>query len=75
VAATFVNLVLVTFPLRTSLWEWLVVAAHLAFLVRVVRARRAAAQQRAVDLETYTALHAQLLKSANHLAGSVHERP
>jgi hypothetical protein len=75
VAATLVNLVMVTFPLRTSLWEWLVVAAHLTFLVRVVRARRAAAQQRAVDLETYTALHAQLSKSPNHLAGSIHERP
>jgi hypothetical protein len=68
VAATLVNLVLVALPLRSTLFEGLVVTAHLAFLVRVVRARRAAAQQRAVDLETFTALRTQLTKSANHAA-------
>jgi hypothetical protein len=75
VAATLVNLVLVAFPPRSSVWEGLVVAAHVAFLVRVVRARRAAAQQRAVDLETFTALRTQLSKSNNHLARDVHEQP
>ena len=71
--ATLINLVLVAFPLRTTLWEGLVVTAHLAFLVRILRARRAAAQQRAVDLETFTALRAQMLKSSNHLAASLHD--
>ncbi|HEX5109323.1 MAG TPA: hypothetical protein VFV95_12780 [Vicinamibacterales bacterium] len=68
VAVTLVNLVLVAFPLRGTLFEGLVVTAHLAFLVRVVRARRAAAQQRAVDLETFTALRTEVPKSATHAA-------
>ena len=32
---------------------------HLAFVVRVVRARGAAARQRAVELESFRAIHAQ----------------
>jgi hypothetical protein len=33
------------------------IALHLLFLVRVIRARLAAARQRAVDLETFRAIH------------------
>jgi hypothetical protein len=60
--ATAVNIVLLPFPPR-QIWPAVVLAAHALFLVRLGRARRAAAQQRAVDLETFTAIRAQLLKT------------
>lgn len=58
-AAAFANLLpaLTLAPLRT---EFGVLAAlHLTFIIRLVRARGAAARQRAVDLETFTAIKAQ----------------
>jgi hypothetical protein len=59
-AATVANLSLVTLP-PGGTWDYVVLAAHAVFIVRVVRARRAAAQQRAVDLETFTAVRSQLI--------------
>ena len=57
VSAAIGNLVLVVVP-RPTLIELLVVAPlHLAFALRVVRARGAAARQRAVELESFRALH------------------
>jgi hypothetical protein len=41
------------------LWLGIVVLAHVAFLVRLVRARVAAARQRAVELESYRVIKAR----------------
>lgn len=69
---TAVNLFLLAWPANTD-WDVAVVFVHLAFVVRIVRARRAAAQQRAVDLETFTAVRAQFLKPPH--AGPSPDRP
>lgn len=45
-------------PTRTELG--VVGVLHLAFIIRVVRARGAAARQRAVELETFRAIHTQV---------------
>jgi hypothetical protein len=45
-------------PTRTELG--VISVLHLAFIIRVVRARGAAARQRAVELETFRAIHAQI---------------
>lgn len=45
-------------PTRTELG--VVGILHLAFIIRVVRARGAAARQRAVELETFRAIHTQI---------------
>jgi hypothetical protein len=66
-AATAANTGLIVFP-PNDLWGYLAVAAHAVFLVRVLRARRAAAQQRAVDLETFTALRSQLASISQGLS-------
>jgi len=58
-SATFANLIpsAIAGPTRV---EYAVLAAlHLAFIIRLIRARGAAARQRAVDLETFKALKAQ----------------
>ena len=64
VAATVANTTLIVFP-PAGIQGYLELAAHAVFLVRVVRARRAASQQRAVDLETFTAVRSQL-NSVSH---------
>jgi hypothetical protein len=58
-AATFANLIPVAMypPIATQFG--VLAAVHLAFIIRLVRARGAAARQRAVDLETFTAIKAQ----------------
>ncbi len=57
--ATFINFIpaLLPGPTRTELG--VVGVLHLAFIIRVVRARGAAARQRAVELESFRALRAQ----------------
>ena len=58
IALTALNLTL-AFPQLHSLSEFVVVLpVHAIFLVRVIRARGAAARQRAVDLETFRAVKA-----------------
>lgn len=59
VAAAFLNMVPALLPSPTRLELAIVGVLHLAFVARVVRARGAAARQRAVELETFRALHAQ----------------
>lgn len=54
-AAAF-NLLLAALSDTPSGGWLLVAAAHIAFAVRIVRARRAAARQRTVELESYRAL-------------------
>lgn len=53
--AVLANLLLLL-PMPIGPATGLVAAAHAAFVVRVILARRAAARQRAVDLETYRRL-------------------
>jgi hypothetical protein len=67
VGATLVNVAILTAPFHT-VWDGVAVGAHAAFLVRAGRARRAAAQQRAVDLETFTAIRAQLIRDSGQSA-------
>ena len=57
--ATFLNLIpaLALGPVRTELG--VIGTLHLLFVIRVVRARGAAARQRAVDLETFRAIRNQ----------------
>ena len=58
IALTALNLTL-AFPQLHSLTEFVVVLpVHAIFVVRVIRARGAAARQRAVDLETFRAVKA-----------------
>jgi hypothetical protein len=54
--ATVVNLIPAIVPSPTRLELAVIVVMHLAFLIRLVRARGAATRQRAVDLETYQAV-------------------
>ncbi len=58
-SATLANLIPVLLPQPVPLELGVVGAFHLAFIVRVVRARGAAARQRAVELETFRALKTQ----------------
>ena len=63
VCAAFVNIVpalalQVAKPTATELG--VIGVLHLAFVVRVVRARGAAARQRAVELESFRAIHSQI---------------
>lgn len=59
VSAAFVNLLGALLPMPTRLELGVVGVLHVAFAVRVVRARGAAARQRAVELETFRAIHSQ----------------
>jgi hypothetical protein len=54
--ATVVNLIPALLPSPTRLQLGLMGLLHAAFLVRLVRARGAAARQRAVELESYRAI-------------------
>lgn len=56
VAASALNLALAAPELRTITEIAAVVPVHAIFWIRVIRARGAAARQRAVDLETYRAV-------------------
>ena len=58
--AAFVNIMPALTPIRTRIEMGVIGILHLAFVVRVVRARGAAARQRAVELETFRAIHSQI---------------
>jgi hypothetical protein len=59
---TFVNLIPAAMFRPVATQFGILAALHLAFIIRLVRARGAAARQRAVDLETFTAIKAQTPK-------------
>jgi hypothetical protein len=56
VGAAFINLIPALLPRPTHLELGVVGVVHLLFVIRVVRARGAAARQRAVELESFRAL-------------------
>jgi hypothetical protein len=58
VAAAIANLIPVLAPMPRPIELSAVIPLHLAFVVRVVRARGAAARQRAVELESFRAIRA-----------------
>jgi hypothetical protein len=60
--ATFVNVIPALAPqTRPTATELGVIGVlHLAFVIRIVRARGAAARQRAVELESFRAIHSQI---------------
>lgn len=62
VCATFVNMVpALAFQAKPTATELGVIGVlHLAVVIRIVRARGAAARQRAVELESFRAIHSQL---------------
>jgi hypothetical protein len=62
--ATFINVIPALLPSPTRLELGIIGVLHLLFVIRVVRARGAAARQRAVELETFRAIHSQA-ESAN----------
>ena len=57
-SATFANLIPALLPQPVPLELGVVGAFHVAFFIRLIRARGAAARQRAVELETFRALKA-----------------
>lgn len=59
VCATVINLIPALLPSPTRLQLAVVGLLHAAFLVRLVRARGAAARQRAVELESYRAIKSE----------------
>jgi hypothetical protein len=54
--AAVLNLIPAVLPLPTPIEIGLIGALHVAFIIRVLRARTAAAKQRAVELEQYRAV-------------------
>jgi hypothetical protein len=62
VGAAFVNIIPALMPPRTQMEMGVIGVLHLGFVIRVVRARGAAARQRAVELESFRAIHAQVPK-------------
>jgi hypothetical protein len=62
VCATFINIIpaLAMQPRATATELGVIGALHLAVVIRIVRARGAAARQRAVELETFRAIHSQI---------------
>ena len=58
----FVNIIPALMPPRTQMEMGVIGVLHLGFIIRVVRARGAAARQRAVELESFRAIHAQIPK-------------
>jgi hypothetical protein len=62
VAATVLNMIPALVPLPSDIEVAIVTPLHLLFIVRVVRARGAAARQRAVELESFRGLRAQPLQ-------------
>jgi hypothetical protein len=61
-SATFVNIipVLALQPRATTIEFAVIGALHLLLMIRIVRARGAAARQRAVELETFRAIRSQI---------------
>jgi hypothetical protein len=61
-SATFVNMIpaLALQPRPTSMEVGVIGVLHLAVVIRIVRARGAAARQRAVELESFRAIHSQI---------------
>src|SRR3954467_11477419 len=59
IAATLANLIPAFTPAPTRAELAVLLPLHFAFIVRIVRARGAAARQRAVELESYRALKSQ----------------
>jgi hypothetical protein len=59
VGVAFVNIIPALLPSPTRLELAVVGIVHIGFVARVVRARGAAARQRAVELESFRAVHAQ----------------
>lgn len=59
ISATLANLIPAFTPEPTRPELAILLPLHLAFVVRIVRARGAAARQRAVELESYRAIKAQ----------------
>jgi hypothetical protein len=57
--ATVINLIPALLPSPTRVQLGALVLLHVAFLVRLVRARGAAARQRAVELESYRAIKSE----------------
>jgi len=55
-SATFANLIPAAMVMPTTAEYGVLAALHLVFIVRLIRARGAAARQRAVDLETFKAI-------------------
>jgi hypothetical protein len=60
VCAAIVNMLPAIVPQPTRMEFGIVGAFHVAFIFRVVRARGAAARQRAVELETFRAIKSQI---------------
>jgi hypothetical protein len=58
-ATTFANLIPAVMVAPTRAEYGVLAAVHVLFIIRLVRARGAAARQRAVDLETFKALRAE----------------
>ncbi len=61
-SAAFINIIPALMPPRTEMEMGVIGVLHLGFVIRVVRARGAAARQRAVELESFRAIHAQIPK-------------
>lgn len=59
VCAAFINVIPALLPGPVAIEIGVVLALHAAFIVRVVRARGAAARQRAVELDNYRAIRSQ----------------
>jgi hypothetical protein len=59
IAATLANLIPAFSPAPTRPELAILLPLHIAFVVRIVRARGAAARQRAVELESYRAIKTQ----------------
>lgn len=58
-AATLLNLAPLVMTDRPTLLMWVSLLAHAGMLVRIIRTRRAATRQRAVELESYRAIRAR----------------
>jgi hypothetical protein len=59
VAAALVNLVPALVPAPTPVELGVIALLHVGFIFRVVRARRAASRQRAVELESFKAMQSR----------------
>ena len=66
--AAFVNMIPALIPSPTRLEFGIIGVLHLLFVIRIVRARGAAARQRAVELESFRVVHGQV--AAARSAGS-----
>lgn len=69
-AAAFINLIPALVPAPTQLEVGVIGVLHLLFVIRVVRARGAAARQRAIELETFRALRAEAPGTKSQAPGS-----